>query len=90
MFEAAIFGGGASDAQIEFLGGTPYGLRCINPPLNIDDYLLPGDDYGNTSQADFFAQYFRYQVYEYPVGYKKGLVDMWMNVFIGITVEMLP
>jgi len=89
LFEAAIFGGGWADAQIQFLGGQTYGLRCA-APHNLKDWALPQGDYGNQHQADFFAQHFRYQVYGYPENYDSGMAGMWMDAFVNVTVNMLP
>jgi hypothetical protein len=90
LLEAAIFGGGWADAQIQFLGGQPYGLRCAaKTPFN-DGVFLPKDDYGNQHQADFFAQHFLYQVYGYPENYNSRTAGMWMDAFVGVTVNLLP
>jgi len=90
FFEAAIFGGGWADAQIQFLGGQPYGLRCASSHNLIREVALPEGDYGNQHQADFFAQHFRYQVLGYPENYDSGMAGMWMNAFVSVTVNMLP
>ena len=90
VFEAAIFGGGWSDALIESLGGKPYGIRCADKtPLELANFLPPGD-YGMEHQADFFAQHFKYQIYGYPDNFDSQKAGLWMNVFISVTISSLP
>ena len=89
VFEAAIVGGGWSDKLIEYLGGTPYGLRC-SAPTPLENKYLPINDYGMKHQADFFAQHFMYQVYGYPGNFDSKDAGVWVNVFFSVTISKLP
>jgi hypothetical protein len=93
FFEAALFGGGAADGLVNFLGGNPSGIRARGNQIDTikDSKLrLPVGDYGNTSVADFFAQHFMYQVYGYPSNYSSNSGDVWMEAFIGVTINLVP
>lgn len=93
FFEAVLFGGGAADGLVNFLGGNPGGIRARGNQIftSVNKlYRLPGKDYGNTSVADFFAQHFMYQVYGYPSGYSSNSGDVWMEAFIGVTINLAP
>jgi len=58
--QATFFGGGIADRLIEFVGGTPSGIRFENGNFSVPKgYELSNDElhyYGNNSYADYFAQ----------------------------------
>jgi len=75
-----IFGGGAADRLVIFLGGRPAGWRYTNGSSGIPvQYHWWGTGvYGNHSTADYFAEAFSWLPYD-PVKLPDALVASWFN-----------
>jgi len=96
---SAIVGGGAADWLINYLGGTPSGIRFLSPldgviydsyPLPRDPNDLPDEDnYGMSSSAEYWAQHFVYQIYGYPENHKDAATT-YVEIFISVSINLLP
>ncbi len=76
-----IFGGGASDRLIQFLGGKPAGLRYMNGTSGIQErYHWHGvGKYGNHATADYFAEAFSWLPYDMSA-LPDPLIAQWFKI----------
>jgi hypothetical protein len=80
-------GGGIADALIEFIGGTPSGIRWKNGTESIPDVAKwsyqKTDGYGNTATAEYFGEAFRYLITD-QTKLPNSMVEYWMKAIISL------
>ena len=90
---ATFVGGGAADAMLKFVGGHPENcsphFQCSSGYI---EYVAgpeywPGEEYGNNSVADDFAETFARVITN---GAAPPQRSMWMKAFLGVLATYLP
>ncbi len=87
---ATWYGGGIGDALMQFVGGTPMGLRWFTDPGGIQKGNLfqkeVRNGYGNGSTADYFAEAFAWTIYN-QANVPNEDIALWVKSVVNLQVN---